>query len=107
MDEERMVRIERAPPVRLLAPTRYRSFKSGPDRLVWDDAMREVRDALANGWRVKRVVVDWGNRRPWVGADVERVLRRLLACEDGSELAIMGGTGRRSSTTFMLVKGEA
>lgn len=101
-----MVRIERAPPLRLLTPTRWRSFKMGPDRIVWEEAMREAQALLDAGWRVRLATVHWGRRVPCRGAAERRELRALLSCGEGCMLEV-DGAGGRAETTLTLGRDDA
>lgn len=62
--ERRTIIIERAPPRRLAPGARWRSFKRGPDHLVWQTDTEPLRRLLHEGWRIQRVMVDWGKRKP-------------------------------------------
>jgi hypothetical protein len=89
------VLIDRAPPRRVLAPTRYRSMKSQPDRTIWEACWAPVARLLADGWRMSRVTVDWGSALPMTTAWREEAIRALCGCYDGCEVGeMMGDTGR-------------
>ena len=76
------VRIDRAPPRRVLAPLAYRSFKSGPDRAVWDACWDPVRRLQADGWQMVRVLVDWGSSLPSTPAGRVDLIRDVTGCYD-------------------------
>ncbi len=57
--------IERAPPKRLLANLRWRSFKTSPDQQVWEQCLAPVVAAIDQGYEITRVHVEWGKGRPF------------------------------------------
>jgi hypothetical protein len=67
-----------SPPRRLLAPTRFRSFKMIQDHAVWDGAWERVEALLSDGWRIERVVVDWGSCIPGIGEQREGLLAKVF-----------------------------
>jgi hypothetical protein len=93
--ERRVVLIHRAPPRRILAPLRYRAFKTQPDRTIWEGCWAPVNRLLEDGWRMTRVTVDWGSALPMTTAWRERTIRELCGCYDGCEVGeTVGDTGR-------------
>ncbi|HEX2673440.1 MAG TPA: hypothetical protein VHM25_21310, partial [Polyangiaceae bacterium] len=64
-DETITIEIPMSPPRRLLAPGRWRSFKTNPDRQVWQDAIgRACEPWRCVGTKVVRVEIDWGKSKP-------------------------------------------
>jgi hypothetical protein len=98
----REIRIERAPPKRLLANLRWRSFKTGPDQQVWDQCLQPVADAIDAGLEITRVHIEWGRARPF---GVEQQTRYLTWCVDECELTESAGQPGRGHTTFTLDAG--
>lgn len=102
MTERRIVRIDRSPPRRLLAPLRWRSLKTSPDRIIWDACWQPAARLLDAGWRLVAVTVDWGPALPMTAAWREETLRELTGC--GGDCAVretVGDTGRGSMTVEM------
>jgi hypothetical protein len=99
----RVVRIDRSPPRRLLAHHRWRTFKVGPDRQVWEQAMAPVWRAIDEGYDIARVFVQWGQSRPF---GVERETRLLTGCVDECELLDTYGEPGRGYTEFTLEDGS-
>lgn len=101
--ERTTVRIDRSPPRRVLMPTRWRSFKTGPDRMIWADAWAPVLWLLDEGYRLTRVAIDWGASAPNTKAWREQAIRDLCGCYDGCEVAeTISGLGRGSMTIEMI-----
>lgn len=91
----RVVVIDRAPPRRMLAPLRYRSFKTRADRDIWDACWEPVQRLLEDGWRIERVTVDWGPSLPMTTAWRDDFIRDMSGCYDACEVhETMGDTGR-------------
>jgi hypothetical protein len=93
-----------SPPRRLLAANRWRTFKVGPDRQVWEQALAPVIAAIDAGWDIARVHVEWGRSRPY---GVEQQARLLCWCVDECQLSESYGTGKRGYTEFHLTKDGA
>ncbi len=92
---KRVVVIPMAPPRRLLAPLRWRSFKLGPDHQVWNQVMDPVRALVADGWRMVRVTIDVGQSMPLTPGSREQALRELTDCHGSCDLAVdMSGRGK-------------
>ncbi len=91
----RTVLIDRAPPRRVLAPLRYRAFKTGPDRAIWDACWEPVRRLLDAGWRIAQVTIDWGQALPMTTRWRVETVRDLTGCYDGCEVhETFGDVGR-------------
>lgn len=93
--EQTIVDLPLSPPRRLLAPTRWRSFKTIQDRAVWDAAWARVQALVDEGWQIDRVIVDWGRSVPGVGEERARFLARLfpgLATEERMSASRRGTT---------------
>ena len=97
--EQRTVVLPLAPPRRLLAPLRYRAFKTGPDRIVWDQVLEPVRSLMHDDWWVVGVVIDWGSSLPFAPGSRERVVREFLDWGWDYSLVMHAiGHGRGSTT---------
>jgi hypothetical protein len=101
--EQRVVLIDRAPPRRVLAPTRYRSMKTQPDRTIWEACWAPVERLLEEGWRMVRVTVDWGSALPTT-AWREETIRELTGCYDGCRVAEKVGDGGRGNVMVELTR---
>lgn len=77
--QTRIVTIDRSPPKRLLAADHWRTFKTGPDRQVWDRCMEPVADLINDGWRVTSIHVVWGKSYP--GVLPARTIQRLCMAD--------------------------
>src|SRR5262245_533162 len=95
--ETREVRIERAPPKRLLAKLRWRSFKLGPDEQLWESCMAPIANLIDAGWEIAKVHIVWQRGMPW---GVERQTRYLVWCVDECELS--EDVGYQGRTVFTL-----
>lgn len=100
--ERRNVIIERAPPRRVLAPTRYRSFKSQPDRTIWEACWQPVQASIEEGWRLVAVTVDWGAAEPMTDRWRLETIRELTGCYDPCEARSTCSFGGRGRTTVEL-----
>jgi hypothetical protein len=60
----RCVRLDQSPPKRLAPGAQFRSFKRIADRDVWARLMDQVEHLQNDGWRVRRVLVEFGKSRP-------------------------------------------
>jgi hypothetical protein len=100
--DTRVVRVQRAPPKRLLAISRWRSFKMGPDHQVWEQCLEPVARLIDEGWELARVHVRWQRGLPY---GVERQTRYLVWCVDECELT--EDTGYQSYTEFTFTKDGA
>lgn len=105
--ERRTVRIDRSPPRRLLAPTRYRSFKSQPDRLIWEACWAPVQALLDAGWHMIAVTVDWGPALPMTTAWREEAIRELTGCYAACEARETVGDTGRGATTVDVIREKA
>lgn len=95
MTERRTVVIDRAPPRRVLAGLRYRSFKTGPDRDIWASCWEPVRRLLGDGWLMTAVTVDWGRYVPMSDSWRREMIRELTGCYDACQVReTVGDTGR-------------
>lgn len=100
--ERRNVIIDRAPPRRVLAPTRYRSFKSQPDRTIWEACWQPVQALIEEGWRLVAVTVDWGAAEPMTDRWRLETIRELTGCYDPCEARSTCSFGGRGRTTVEL-----
>ena len=98
------MRIERAPPKRLLATLRWRTFKTGPDRQVWDQCMQPVADLIDAGYEVAGVEIEWGRGMPF---GVEDQTRYLTWCVDECELREHYGKAGQGWTEITLTRESA
>lgn len=96
--ERRVVEVPLSPPRRLLAPTRWRSFKTVQDHAVWEQAWSRVQALVDDGWTVERVVVDWGRRVPGIGEQREALAARLFP---GVPVAHQMSPGDLRGTTYV------
>lgn len=85
------VQIDRSPPRRVLMPTRWRSFKTGPDRDIWKACWAPVRVLLDEGWRIETIFIDWGASKPETRAWREQAIRDLCGCYDGCRVVESAG----------------
>ena len=103
----RTVRIDRSPPRRVLTPLRWRSVKSAPDRTIWDACWSPVARLIEEGWRLDRIVIDWGQSLPLTAGGRDQAIRELCGCYDGCEV-VSGASGQgRGSMTVELVHDDA
>lgn len=98
------VQIDRSPPRRVLAPTRWRSFKTAPDRTIWEACWAPVERLLDEGWRIERVTVDWGRALPLTAGGRDQAIRDLCGCYDGCEVVSLAADHGRGSMTVELVR---
>jgi hypothetical protein len=101
-NEQRVVAIDRAPPRRVLAPTRYRSMKSQPDRDIWQACWAPVLRLLEDGWRLVGVTVDWGASEPMTERWRLDTIRELTGCYDACQARSTCSYGGRGRTTVGL-----
>jgi hypothetical protein len=100
--DERVIVIPLSPPRRLLAPDRWRTFKTKDDRQLWTRLLEPVERLIGEGYQVTRVEVDWGSSRPH---GVETQARQLTRCEGGCTYADTYGNRGRGTTTVHLERG--
>lgn len=100
MSEERELVLPRSPSRRLLAPTRWRSFKMIADHDVWNRSWAVVQDYLEDGWTIERVVVDWGRVVPYLGEQREQLLARVFPAGVPVE-EVDGRTGQGSTRVYL------
>lgn len=98
------VEIDRSPPRRILAPLRWRSFKTGPDRIIWGACWQPVQTLLDDGWRIVRVTVDWGRALPLTAGGRDQAIRKLTGCYDGCEAQSTASGHGRGTTTVEMVR---
>src|SRR5262245_19000375 len=98
--ERREVVIERAPSLRLLSRSRWRSFKL-PEVRWWANDLAPVWGLVAQGWAVREVDVRMKSA-PLLPSQREPALRELLSCGAGCELIERYGEPGRGRTIFRL-----
>jgi len=97
----RVVRASLSPPRRLLASNRWRTFKTTPDKHVWEQALQPVADLIDDGFDITSVHVEWGRSKPH---GVMQETRYLCWCVDECVLTESYGTGKKGFTEFTLTK---
>lgn len=91
--DEREEVLPLAPPRRLMTPDAYRVFKLREDRRVWADTWARITALTDEGWTVRRVHVDWGNRRPATEATCAKEIAGLIGAVDLTQ-ELSGRPGR-------------
>jgi hypothetical protein len=90
--QSRVVTIERSPPRRLMNTLRWRSFKLGPDYQIWEQLLAPVQALRDDGWRARRVLIDWGDSLPLTPGTRDRAAREVTECFGDCELISTYGT---------------
>lgn len=69
---------------------------------MWEQAMAPVRTLMADGWALRRVLIDWGPSEPLTPGEREKAARRVTDCHGDCDLHMIAGSPGRGRTVFEL-----